>query len=58
MFIDREFHIYTYFEVFIQGIRTFLEREIMRSTLFNNFLIHNGIHYTFLHILPTMGGLI
>ena len=58
MFIDLEYHTHTYFGVFIQGIHTFLEREITRLTLFDDFLIQNYIHYTFLHILLTMGELI
>ena len=36
------------FGAFIQGrVQTFVETEIVRLTLlFNNFLIHNYIHYT------------
>ena len=46
------------FRAFIQGtVQTFLAKEIVRLTLFSNFLIHNYIHYihyTFFHILPIM----
>ena len=41
----------------VQYMQTYLETEIVRLTLFNNFLIHNYIHYThycLLHILPIM----
>ncbi len=46
--------IFKYLErLFKVHVRAFLEREIVRLTLFNNFnLIHSHIHYSFLHVLP------